>query len=281
MKTPRKNGNRPPAWLIAAAVALAVGPFTVIGAARAWAQATEVPEARLQHIFVDAARAYDEGRLDASVSAYEQLLKDGYVSTELLYNLGNAYFRQGSIGRAVLNYRRAWYNAPRDPDIQANMNFAMRSTGALPAVSGPLTRPLLKLSMAEWAGLVTAAYWIGAAVVCLLVFLRSARPILARAGVVLAAGLAVGLAGLGAWYGLCRTPEAVALTSGQALFAPLEGSTVHFAIPEGSIVRVQEESGDWLKIASGRQSGWVPRSTCAVVCPWQPSGGAYTMARKE
>src|SRR5262249_48343930 len=40
------------------------------------------------------------------------------------YNLGNALFKGGKIGLAILNYRRAEFLAPRDPDIAANLAFA-------------------------------------------------------------------------------------------------------------------------------------------------------------
>ncbi len=42
----------------------------------------------------------------------------------LFYNLGNAYYKQGDHGRAILNYRRAQQLAPRDPDIEANLALA-------------------------------------------------------------------------------------------------------------------------------------------------------------
>jgi tetratricopeptide (TPR) repeat protein len=41
----------------------------------------------------------------------------------LYYNLGNAYFKSGQIGKALLNYNRARFIAPRDQDINANIQF--------------------------------------------------------------------------------------------------------------------------------------------------------------
>ncbi len=46
-------------------------------------------------------------------------------SAASLYNLGNSYARAGKTGLAVLNYERASLLAPNDPDIQANLRYAL------------------------------------------------------------------------------------------------------------------------------------------------------------
>ena len=38
---------------------------------------------------------------------FETILADGFRSGAVYYNLGNAYFRAGEYGRAILNYRKA------------------------------------------------------------------------------------------------------------------------------------------------------------------------------
>lgn len=48
-------------------------------------------------------------------------------SASALYNMGNAYARDGKPGMAVLNYERAGLLAPGDPDIEANLNFVRRA----------------------------------------------------------------------------------------------------------------------------------------------------------
>src|ERR1051325_497601 len=74
--------------------------------------------------FDQANRLYEEGKFGDAISLYGAILKAGRVSSGLLFNLGNAYFKNGEIGRAIYNYRRAQALAPRDPDVQANLRFA-------------------------------------------------------------------------------------------------------------------------------------------------------------
>lgn len=229
-----------------------------------------MPAAKLQQTFLEAGRAYDEGRLHDAIGLYEKLLTDGYVSKELLFNLGNAYFREGKVGLAVLHYRQAWHLAPRDPDILANFGFAQQSAGAAPPSMPAASKALLRFSQEEWIIGALVFYWLGALALCLLILFPPRRPLFLRAVAVLGILLVTSLAGLVHWISLCRNPELVVVGPGQeARFAPLEGSTAHFALPEGSIVRETESSGPWAKVLSGKQSGWIQRSVCLPVCTWQ------------
>jgi hypothetical protein len=58
----------------------------------------------------------------------------GY-SAPRLFDLANAYARDGRPGMAALNYERARLLAPNDPDIHANLSF-VRTTSGLPPISG-------------------------------------------------------------------------------------------------------------------------------------------------
>ena len=69
---------------------------------------------------------YSTGDYAQAITAYQGILNAGYHSSELYYNLGNACFRTGQLGRAILYYTRAKQLNPRDEDIQANLAFARR-----------------------------------------------------------------------------------------------------------------------------------------------------------
>ncbi len=59
---------------------------------------------------------------------YENLLGErGIRNSKLHYNVGNAYFQLGDIGRAILNYRRAERLDPGDLNVQRNLEYS-RST---------------------------------------------------------------------------------------------------------------------------------------------------------
>lgn len=75
-----------------------------------------------------AAQAYEASQFAAASQAYQQVVNQGIQNGELYYNLGNAYFKQGDLGRAILNYRRAAQLSPRDEDIRANLALAQEQT---------------------------------------------------------------------------------------------------------------------------------------------------------
>ena len=62
-----------------------------------------------------------------SAKVLESMLADGFCNGAVYYNLGNAYFRAGNFGRAILNYRKAKLYRPRDPLLEANLQQALLS----------------------------------------------------------------------------------------------------------------------------------------------------------
>ena len=87
--------------------------------------------------FVNANAAYEAGRFEEAIELYRQLRKRGLDNGRLLYNLGNAYLRNGELGHAVASYRRSLALMPRDQDTRANLDFARKSTKDAIAAPAP------------------------------------------------------------------------------------------------------------------------------------------------
>lgn len=68
----------------------------------------------------DAKEIYEKAAL-----RFERVVREGGVENgKLYYNIGNAYFRAGDLGRAILNYRRAEQFDPSDSNVKQNLEFA-------------------------------------------------------------------------------------------------------------------------------------------------------------
>ena len=80
--------------------------------------------ANLKRLFYRGNDFYEKGEYAEAAAEYGNILKAGYQSGPLYYNLGNAYFKMGDLGEAVLNYERAKRLIPRDADLNANYRFA-------------------------------------------------------------------------------------------------------------------------------------------------------------
>ena len=62
---------------------------------------------------------------EKAILSFERIINDGQVkNAKLYYNLGNAYFLNGQLGKAILNYRRAEKFGNRDENLQKNLAFA-------------------------------------------------------------------------------------------------------------------------------------------------------------
>ena len=105
-------------------------------------------------------KLYEERKFGEAGAVYQQIVNSGQASPALYFNLGNAHFKSGKTGLAIIAYRRAEQLTPRDPDIRANLQFARNQ------VQGPTLRPtrwqrlLGTLSLNEWAGLSVGGFWL-------------------------------------------------------------------------------------------------------------------------
>jgi tetratricopeptide (TPR) repeat protein len=97
-------------WILSLAVALLVSQFSL---------AAEVVDE-----FEMANKFYEEKDYSSAIRLYESILNQGKESAPVYFNLGNAYFKSGDLGRAVLYYSRARRLQPGDEDIHHNLRFA-------------------------------------------------------------------------------------------------------------------------------------------------------------
>lgn len=217
--------------------------------------------------FAEAARAYDNSDYAEAIRIYQQLQRDGFVAAELFYNLGNAWYRQGDIGQAVVHYKKALHLQPRNGDIRHNLAFVMNEAGALAGESGWFSRLLRYVSMREWLILSFVFLWGTALIVCMALW--KTWTFLWRWPLLFSLILtAVSLSGVAVWWGLSQRPEIVVIQSGQdALFAPLEGSTPHFSLPKGSTARIESSTEGWYRVRVGERDGWIRQRAAVPVRP--------------
>ena len=77
---------------------------------------------------VEVNQLYESGVYDLAAQNYQMLIDAGIDDGAVYYNLGNAYFKLGDLGRAILNYKRAERLLPRDQDVDANLQLARAQT---------------------------------------------------------------------------------------------------------------------------------------------------------
>ena len=80
---------------------------------------------------------YRAGDFAAARRMYLEVVDAGVEDARIYYNLGNACFKSGKLGEAILWYERARRLLPHDEDIEANLRFAnLVKQGPRPANRG-------------------------------------------------------------------------------------------------------------------------------------------------
>ncbi|MBP9582656.1 MAG: tetratricopeptide repeat protein [Ignavibacterium sp.] len=67
---------------------------------------------------------YKNNQYQLAIDEYDKLIKQGYQGTSLYYNLGNAHYRLGNVGYAILYYEKALKLSPNDEDVKHNLELA-------------------------------------------------------------------------------------------------------------------------------------------------------------
>lgn len=218
-------------------------------------------------LFDDANKLYEQGKYPEAIRLYENLLHSGHHSPGVLFNLGNAHFKNGELGRAILYYHRAQRVVPRDPDVRANLRFArQRVSGSLSVQPGLVHELLNRFTLNEIAGVTALLFWVWMALLCAGKWQPSLRPALRGYTTVFGAIFAASLLVLLAAYSQERKQIAI-ITGPRTIIhlGPLEESQTAFTATDGTELRILAAREGWLQVAdrSGR-TGWIPASAAAI-----------------
>ena len=216
---------------------------------------------------------YENRRYNEAMQTYQQLVDQDYADSSLFYNLGNAYYRLGDLGKAILNYERASRLAPRDSDIQVNLAFSQTQTidqydtGADSPLEQWTQAASAKLTLDEMSVLTLVSFWVLAALFILYHHSQNARwgKVLRYALVVTLLVLLLGAFTLGERiYSEKTSPIAVVTVENVDVNSnPGEGGITQVTLHSGAQVRLLEIRGQWarLSLPGDQFQGWIPVET--------------------
>lgn len=79
-----------------------------------------------EELFVNANDLYKNEKYDEAIKLYEQIENKDLISSELYYNLGNAYYKLNKVGPSIYYYEKALKMNPLNEDVKNNLIFAKR-----------------------------------------------------------------------------------------------------------------------------------------------------------
>jgi tetratricopeptide (TPR) repeat protein len=225
-------------------------------------------------LFVLGNEAYKNKQYDQAIARYNDLLARGVVSANIYFNLGNAYFKAGDLGHAVLYYMRARKLDPGDEDINSNLEFARGFTRV--QMEGVQLNPIRGFfeSIVSPFSLSTLA-WASSMLFIIVMALLAVRYGLGRRSSLVRSGITLGIVLLVLSSGLTTfkynytvlTKRAVLVGEAAPVYAgPSEEMEVELQGSPGLIVEVVDESGDWYNVLfENKRRGWIQKDLVAVV----------------
>ncbi len=222
-------------------------------------------------LFFEGNAAYRDGNYAAAAEQYEQALEVGGGSGELLFNLGNAYFKQSRLGPALLNYERARRLLPRDPDIAANRAFALETAGTAPQPTAAWIQVLFPIGTRatadELAVVALVLTWILAGLMTARILTGASRKGAGQAAVAMGLVLAFVIANLVFRLSTVELADcAIVISEGGAIarYEPSETGAEYFRPGEGETLTVAERRPGWSKVRRvDGVRGWVKESSLA------------------
>ncbi|MFH1243446.1 MAG: tetratricopeptide repeat protein [Pseudomonadota bacterium] len=225
--------------------------------------------ADVEDLFSQGNRAYAEGSYDEALGYYQALMKKEGFSASLLYNMANAYYQKKEVGQAILNYQRALYLEPGNPDIQANLRLAKKDFGLGPEPPSGWQRYLNILNLNQWTWLASIA----TGVFCFIFLFRGIAPkILPRRlsrGIVAGFLVLAGVSCAGVIHQYLDMDRGVIIGHNpRLLVSPFDSASSSAQLRDGEIVRITKAYEDFVlvKCPEGK-SGWIVREAVEPVIP--------------
>ncbi len=210
--------------------------------------------------FDKANQEYAQGHFKEAVAGYEALVRTGQWNANLFYDLGNAYFRTGDFGHAILNYERALALDRHHPEAMANLQIARDESRALELQPSRLERYLQFASANQYSITAAVAFWLGIFGLVALIFARR------RSAALTALSIACLLICAGAVWAVYTLEHgsngpALAIVTGndvQARLATADTANSVLALPPGSEIQILSTRGDWMYAALPNDlRGWI------------------------
>ncbi|MBU2572764.1 MAG: hypothetical protein KKH28_01635 [Elusimicrobia bacterium] len=216
---------------------------------------------------------YKNGNYQSALDGYLDMISKEPANPYAFYNAGNAYFRMNKPGQAILYYSKAWRLDPRNPDIRANLEFALKHTGQAFVPDGvPRVLHYLYycLSDEELKAAASAAWW----ALFLLFSFYFLKPGIAS-GTRTPLFTAGGLFALSLLWFMARSASpfrdgAVITDKGaaQLMSGPGDNFKAYASLPEARLVKILDDTDDiYYEIAIPKEGikGWVKKTSAEKI----------------
>lgn len=221
-------------------------------------------------IFLDGIKQYDEGRYEQAATSFEKVAQTGVVNEKLFYNTGNAWFKAGHMGKAMLWYERALRLSPNDPDLVFNHQY----------VSGLLKDKVedkpsaLYAVLFFWKDLLgrTAIQWLAISLFLIfwarvIITMVRSRHLRVPDWTLAVLALVFSLTAVYDYYDARFHKQAIVVAGEISVRSGLSDTSIRlFVLHEGTCVAVDDERKGYIKIRFSKDKiGWVKKEDLEII----------------
>jgi tetratricopeptide (TPR) repeat protein len=219
---------------------------------------------------------YKNNQYQLAIDEYNKLISQGYEGASLYYNLGNAHYRLGKVGYAILYYEKALKLSPADEDAKHNLAIAKLNikdkVDELPQffIFNIWEGLLASFSVSGWTYFVYVVYIL--LLLCVIAYFFSRSSTQQRLSFFSGVGLSALLilliilltVKINKEYNIKNgiiVENVITVKS-----SPDNSSKDEFVVHEGLKVRLEDKVDDWVKIrlADGK-IGWISEKSIGVI----------------
>lgn len=224
----------------------------------------------------EAAEAYGAQKYDDAAAMYEEIIAGQGKSSEVYYNLGNAYYKLKQYPKAILNYERALLMAPGDEDIRFNLELARtKITDKIDVID----RSFLSVWGDTLRNLFSSDTWSIIAIATFILFIAGAflyfftttvwmRKLGFFGGfLLLVISVAANFFASKQKEKLLNRNEAIVISPSVTVkSSPADSGTDLFILHEGTKVKITDKVGEWseIRIEDGN-TGWMQNSKMEII----------------
>ncbi|MDB9964374.1 tetratricopeptide repeat protein [Vicingaceae bacterium] len=224
----------------------------------------------------EANSAYENGEYEFATKSYEALLEREYTSADLHYNYANSLFKTNRIALAILHYEKAIKINPNAEKATYNLKIANdRTVDKIEMIPELFIYRWWKFIYNLFSADSWAKIMIGFTILALIgfgIYKLNQNTAIRKLGFTLfSSGILVGLIcwGLAASqknYANKATHAVIINPTVDILSAPSSGSSQLFVLHEGTKVKIEDKTKEWLKVSlpNGNQ-GWIDKTALAEI----------------
>ncbi len=220
-------------------------------------------------VFVQANTAYQNEDYETAIQKYMELISNDYLSADLYYNLGNAYYKTNEIGEAIWAYENAHKINPANEDINFNLQFVNDLTVDKISVEKKgigswLNKNIFSFSPNFWlmVSIVTAFI---IAVLIYLFFIPTSYLVnnlsllgITVFGIIFLSSIAFSIVQKNRIIG--QNKAVVVESAANVLTQPNDEAPTSFQLHEGAQMNIKSKNNQWYEVELNNNTGWVDKN---------------------